>query len=284
MRGHSNNFITTILPVITLIIGLCAGPTINWITFKFKNRMRYKYILQLLRLVVGQIERQLKNISIIIDNLNKKETIDYLIRPISGNYLARLNRINDVDFYNAFVQRKAFKKDSDILLFTAVVKRIDYFSDCIPHILDSNQKTISEINELILKWHTIHKRMVDTFNNYKTDYLKDHDNIQNDKLLLPIDNLLRDTKKLAEQLSIPEIALNEIVTPINSICKNQPADKRANIVFHLTQESIYSLNAYLNRKKSHSDYLKKGLEELESSTLKFTEELDKILPKNLKKL
>lgn len=284
MKGYSNNLITTILPVITLIIGLCVGPIISWISFMIKNQMRYKYILQLMRFVVGQIDRQIINISNIVENLNNKEKTDYLIRPISGNYLARLNRINDIDFYNAFIQRKAFKKDFDLVLFTAVVKSVDYFSDCIPHILDANQMMISEINELILNWHTIHKRMIVTFNDYKTEYLKNHDSIINDKLLLPIDNILKDTKKVVEQLGVPEIALNEIVTPINVICKNQPADNRANIIFHLTQESTYILNAYLNVKKSHSDYLKKVLEELESSNSRFKEELDKILPKNLKGL
>jgi hypothetical protein len=274
MKESTRDLITTILPVITLLIGLCAGPVITWFAFKIKNHMKYKYIIQLIQLVIGQIEKQQKNISNCIENLNDLNKTDYLIRPISGNYLVRLNRINDDDFYNAFVHRRILNTSSDLTLFTRVVQRIDYFSDCIPHILSANQKTISEINELIDKWHSIYKKTVETFNNEKTEYLKTHDYIINDPLLFPIDEILLDSKKIFLHLNNPQIALNKVVTPISDICKNQPADKRANTIFHLMQEATYILNAYLYIKKSHSEYLTKGLNELKLAAKEFKEDVD----------
>jgi hypothetical protein len=153
------------------------------------------------------------------------------------------------------------------------VRRIDYFTDCIPHILKANESYIEQNNGLIDEWNENQKMTVLSINGFKTEYLKLNESLNDDIILYQIDQILSSSKGQTDYIKNLEIGLNEVVKPINNICKGHPADLRANSIFHMTQDAIFIFNSYLNNRNTHTKYLETAIKELESTCTKFKEEM-----------
>lgn len=257
---------TVVLPVITLILGFFLNKFDESYKIRKKRKVQYRYIKDLLNLVHNQIKLQIESIDECIIRIKDFSNNDLNISLTTGDYVKRLQKIDDGEFYSAFLLRKRKVSNAEISNFTTVIKIIDYYAVIVPHLLEANKVTIKEINDSLAKWNEAHKTSFIIYNEIRTETLYDD-------LVKKFEQII---KKFGDKNGIEcqdlTAAKNELIEPLIEVCKSS-SDQRARRLFYPIQECKLQYRQLVSTRELHNDLLKKAVEDMRSSNTK----LEKII-------
>ncbi|MFA4851025.1 MAG: hypothetical protein WC599_00715 [Bacteroidales bacterium] len=217
------------------------------------------FFWELMSALLTQIKTQITQNSDCINRLKDPHELDTTLGKSSGQHIESIKKLDENDLYKILIQRKRGGrkgKPKRIANFHDLLVNLDYFTEAIPNLLESNQKTIELINNYRIDWNESHKKTMAIYNEY--NHLNLVNNISNDadEFLNKLNAIWKNfTDHHLNEKFLIKNGLDHVVQPFIDTCKKYSADERSLYLLSITQLSKEAYNEIEAAKANFSSVL-----------------------------